>query len=204
MSNEINNDSINDLSHQSQEKPIPKGLGGWLIMVGVGLFSALLESVNGLFRLHREIFFSGLWDVATTRGTDGYNPLLVPTAVVLIIFSIIMLAGEMFLVYLFFAKKKIFPKWYIIIAIAHILFCAINAFSIFLIHSDATQLDPGSKRYLSHAIVSAMIWIPYMRVSERVKATFIRWNDPATEKLAPQGLGGWLILVGINVVFLKP
>ncbi|MCK4816985.1 DUF2569 family protein, partial [bacterium] len=81
-----------------------KGLGGWLILVGIGV-------VIGPFRLGYEygpiyysIFTDGTFEILTTAGTEAYNSLWAPLLIGEAIYNTLMLFASVYLIYLYFMK----------------------------------------------------------------------------------------------------
>ena len=79
-----------------------------------------------------------------------------------------------FIAYLFFMKKKIFPKVYIGMLIFSFLFIVLDALAIKMVLPDEVIFDKDTIRAMGRGAISMAIWIPYMLVSKRVKATFIK------------------------------
>jgi len=84
-----------------------------------------------------------------------------------------MVIASLYLVYLFFTKNRFFPKFYILIAISSIIFIIIDAWLVTKVLPSEPMLDEETMRELTRALISAAIWVPYMLVSKRVKATFV-------------------------------
>jgi hypothetical protein len=61
----------------SEEKNLD-GLGGWLIIVGLGIIISPLRVIVQLFPLYSEMISTGSWAALTTPGTEAYNPLWAP------------------------------------------------------------------------------------------------------------------------------
>ena len=75
--------------------------------------------------------------------------------------------------YLFFSKKKLFPKVYIGMILFTLVFIILDAFAVKMIIVDEPVFDPETLKELLQTVITALIWIPYMLISKRVKATFI-------------------------------
>ena len=150
-----------------------KGLGGWLILVGIGV-------VIGPFRLGYEygpiyysIFTDGTFEILTTAGTEAYNSLWAPLLIGEAIYNTLMLFASVYLIYLYFMKHYLFPKVYIYIVALSLIFIPLDAWLGSFVIIDEPIFDPNTTKELSRSVFSAIIWIPYMLVSKRVKATFI-------------------------------
>ncbi|UXY13611.1 DUF2569 domain-containing protein [Chitiniphilus purpureus] len=150
-----------------------EGLGGWLILVGLGIIISPLRILGQMFVMYSEIFSNGVWAALTTPGTEVYNPLWAS-----ILFGEMALNGVLalvwiFIAFLFFSKKKVFPKWYIGILLFTVVFILIDALVIKAVLPDEPIFDAQTYKELGRSLLVALIWIPYMQVSKRVKATFV-------------------------------
>lgn len=150
-----------------------QGISGWLILVALGLIITPIRIIFLIITTYSEIFSNDAWSVLTTPGSDVYHPLWGGFIITELVFNIGLLLASFYLLYLFFTKKSLFPKWYIGILIFNILFVVVDilAFKIIVPHEPA--FDSDAVRDFIRAIVAAFIWIPYMLMSQRVKNTFI-------------------------------
>jgi drug/metabolite transporter (DMT)-like permease len=119
------------------KNPFPHGapIGGWLIVVGFALTLEILE------------FGSYLTQAADSQFQFIYLAQLLLTA---------------YLVYLFFRRKKQFPKYWIALLMSVVLVTFVNG----------VRTDWSNSEILL-SLVSTLLWIWYAFVSKRVKATFI-------------------------------
>jgi hypothetical protein len=151
----------------------PKGIGGWLIFVVIGLVGGPLRIAWTLYSNHFSLIQNGGWQVLTTPGTDAYHPLWEP----LLVFEILANLGSIALAIatLGYLKRKSrqTPKLAIIWLAWTTTFVVIDFFVADLIPAVAAQNDVDSQKELVRSIVGACIWIPYFLVSKRVKATFV-------------------------------
>jgi len=157
----------------TKEKKDIKGLGGWLILVGFGILFSPLRSIALLFPIYKEIFANGTWEILTTPGTEVYNILWAPILLSEIGINIILLIVWVYIAYLFFTKKKLFPKMYIGIMLFSLIFIVVDAFAIQIVLPDEPTFDKDTLKELFRSVIAIAIWVPYMLVSKRVKATFI-------------------------------
>ena len=154
-----------------------KGLGGWLILVGLGV-------VIGPFRLAYEsgpmfysIFTDGSFEYLTTPGTEAYHQLWGPLLIFEAIYNLLMVLACLYLIYLFFSKHYLFPKTYIAIVLISAVFIPLDAWLGSFVITDEPMFDPATTKEFARTIFTAVIWVPYMLLSERVKATFVE-NAP--------------------------
>ena len=76
--------------------------------------------------------------------------------------------------FLFFSKKKSFPKWFIGLAIFTLIFIVLDALAVKIVLPNEPVFDPETFKELARSLVACLLWVPYMRVSKRVQATFIK------------------------------
>jgi hypothetical protein len=124
--------------------------------------------------MYSDVFSNGNFYILTTPGTDAYNILWMPLLIGEMLINIILVAARLFIVFLFFSKKRNFPKWYIGILIFSLIFIVLDAFVIKLILPDEPIFGPDTIKEFSKTLLSALIWIPYMLMSKRVKLTFVK------------------------------
>jgi len=150
----------------------PKGLSGWLSLVGLGL---IITPVLLLWSIYNSI---SVYDSA-----DYINE-LIPGLVGLISFeiigNIIFVGVAIYLLRLFFNKKTKFPQYYIYFLIGNLVFVGLDYFILSSLSADgyeAQQMitDSLSQGWtdMTRALISVVIWVSYMKKSKRVKVTFI-------------------------------
>jgi transglutaminase-like putative cysteine protease len=156
------------------------GLGGWLIVVAIILiirpFVAIV-ALGGIFAPY--VTSPQIWQFFTSPEGQYYSPLWLPIFVFEIFVNTALVVFDVFLLLLFFAKKKSFPKTFVAV-LAIMLVCGIlDAALISAIPKDhfpgdmRTALNSAAKDSASN-IIAALIWIPYLLISRRVKTTFRR------------------------------
>jgi hypothetical protein len=170
------NDSFNSENNPGGGSEInqPERLGGWLVLVGIGIVISPFRLVAHLFSAYSSVFSNGAWEILTTPGTEAYSPLWAP-----LVYGEIAVNGGLVLVttyiaFLFFSRKKIFPKWYIGTLLFNLLFIFADALVVSFMRPDITVFDADTTKEFGRSLVSALIWIPYMLISKRVKKTFVK------------------------------
>ncbi len=153
---DINNDTSNEGA----------GLGGWLFLLGISIvvdpIRMILEGISD----YRHFFKNGGW-----QHTDSTIQYFVISEIVIYCILTIM---SVLLVYLFFCKKRLFPKIFIISVVATFVFNIADLFISSLLFPHLMILEAEEVKALLGLLVYGLIWIPYIHYSEQVKITFVR------------------------------
>lgn len=150
-----------------------KGLSGWLILVGIGVALGPVRLFATTFPVFQAIFVDGTWEALTTVGSESYNPLWAPILIGEIAYNVAMFAALIYLAFLFFTKNYLFPSAYILIVLSSLIFIPLDAWLIQFVMPDEPIWDPETSKEFFRVLIGAMIWVPYMLLSKRVKATFV-------------------------------
>lgn len=150
-----------------------KGLGGWLIIPALGLFIYPIRMAMSFKNDFLPIFQEGYWEILTTPGSEAYHHLWAPLLIFEMTFNSIFIILNFIMIYLFFTKHYRFPGLYIIFLASNLIFVVVDFFIADFIPALANQDDMESLKEVIRTVVSALIWIPYFMVSERVKNTFV-------------------------------
>lgn len=146
------------------------GLSGWLILLAAMLWVTLLGAVVQAISDIPQIIGGQLWAEYTTPGRTAYHPLWAPLLVLdwgTNLLALVLVSG---LLSLFFQRKKAFPRvmfWTLLLLVALVALRLGVADRISFIKGD------GIATPLFVAVLKAVVWIPYLRLSKRVKATFV-------------------------------
>ena len=146
------------------------GLSGWLILLAAMLWVTLLGAVLQAISDIPQIIGGQLWAEYTTPGRTAYHPLWAPLLVLDWGGNLFALVLIPVLLSLFFQRKKVFPTlmfWTLLVFVALVALRFGVADRISFIKGDGVALP------LVIAAVKAVVWIPYLRLSKRVKATFV-------------------------------
>ena len=139
-----------------------KGIGGWLILVAVGVVTNPLAALNSLV------------EYPSVFSDESFQFLSLPIKAFVwgeVLFWGMMLFISAYVVFLFFKKKRDFPNWYIGIFLLLIAFGIIDmmVFNLLMPEESLEELIAA----LVRTVIQAAIWIPYMFKSERVRLTFV-------------------------------
>ena len=165
-----------------------KGLRGWLILIGLGLVFSPIRLVAIYYPLFSQIFTDGTWEIVTTQGSEFYHPLWAPLLIGELIFNGGLVLLCLYLIYLFFTRDQLFPKVYIFMMVISFVFILLDAWISTIVLPDEPMFDPDTTKGFINAIIGVIVWVPYMLVSRRVKATFVepvanQVNQPTIEQV---------------------
>ncbi len=151
-----------------------EGLGGWLILVGLGIIASPIKISAQIYPVYSKLFTGGSWAALTTPGTEAYHPLWAPILISEISINVALALTWLFIAFLFLTKKRLFPKWYIGILVFTLAFMLVDAVAIKAVLPNEEIFDPDTIKELARTLVTMLIWVPYMLMSKRVKATFVK------------------------------
>lgn len=154
----------------ASNKHVKAGLGGWLIIVGLGLILGLLLGIYGLWENLNVL------PIIDSVAISGFKYIFYIETLVQVIYLVI----SIYLLNLFFKKRKNFPKYYSLSLYSMICWALIS----YLMYASLPMTEIAHKEILGDILyeslrdlfkifTSSMIWIIYMHKSKRVKATFV-------------------------------
>lgn len=149
----------------------PSGLGGWLVLPMLGMVLAPITFSIGLTHQMRFSFDHQVWSNLTTVGSAAYDPgrAVLILAEVVVVMSL--LVGSIYGVVLFFRRHRVLPLFFSVFLLANWLYLVGN-FAACQLFPDLAGTD-GLMDIFTQTVRMA-VWIPYFRVSHRVKNTFVR------------------------------
>jgi len=170
-------DALNLASPMFNVHPSPQGIGGWLVLVAIGLVVTPFMLVRYLWLDLHSLRYPA-------RFLIGLRVPGLPTLIAFEFFAnAVLLVGLGFLIFFFFREDRIFPRTYqlwmgsaLVARIAELtLSFHLGVGSSWegaaeLVANLHSKLGFGVLR----ALVSAVVWITYFEMSERVKATFVK------------------------------
>ena len=154
-------------------KQEPKNIGGWLILVALGILFTPLRLCMSLVVTFPPIIIDGTWEALTTAGSEFYSPLWGPLLLTELIVNLFLFLVSIYLAYLFFKKKDEFPTWYAGLAIFSLVFILLDAYIVTMILPEVPMFDYETITTLIPTLGSILIWTPYLFLSKRSKETFI-------------------------------
>lgn len=149
-----------------------KGLGGWLILVGIGVvFTPVIIARDFLKVLN--FFFENNWEMLIDPNSEIYQPQLFYFICAEFVANLLLLIASIYALYLFFSRHYKFPNFYICLIFISFLVVLLDAIILSNLIPEAEAFNQSTIMELVKAIIRMCIWIPYLLVSVRVKNTFI-------------------------------
>ena len=159
--------------------PVPvdshlKGLGGWLIMVMLVLILGLYHNVANVLQTSK-CFSWYTWQALTTPEGLRYNPAWEPILIFELLGNLAIIVMIVFNSVLFIQKRRGFPQWFIIMLAGSATIVIVDHIAVqsFLDIPFSRTESVKHTQQVFNVIVGCCVWIPYMCVSRRVKATFV-------------------------------
>jgi len=150
------------------------GLGGWLVAVGIGRFVGL---IGILIIIWKSLGSFSLWKWHSLTSPDGmaYQPFWAPLLVSELLGNLSLLILELFVLMLFFQRRRIFPRWFIfLLALSAFLVVTDGIAALSFIKNPSTTMTEKTTENIIRIMIGCIIWIPYMLKSRRVQITFTR------------------------------
>lgn len=140
-------------------------IGGFLYLPLIGLFIGafgwamlLTEAINTVFII----------DLSSIYRTEIFGYLCFE-----FVFQLLFLLFSIYLISIFFRRKKTLPKLYIYFSLSVLIYMLLDLCFGINVFPDLVRLEYDTVKHVIRSLISALIWIPYFITSVRVKKTFI-------------------------------
>ena len=140
-------------------------IGGWLILLAVGISISPLRLLVDLFKDPEIINGAGWMSFLALKNYPLFAFVFVSH-----IFNIVKLLFLALLIVLFFQRRTSFPRLMTIMLATQLVMVAIDTIAGRALANDSTSISMNN---MIQSIVAAAIWIPYLNMSQRVKDTFV-------------------------------
>lgn len=151
----------------------PLALGGWLILLAIGIIISPFTMVYALWTTYSPIFTEGIWQTITTEGTEAYSPYWQPIIISEITANVLLTTVTVYVAYLFFTKKAVFPKWYFALVLSSATLILLSSYAATIVMPNLELFDSGTLRELARSLIGVFVWAPYLFFSQRAKDTFV-------------------------------
>ncbi len=160
-------------SNTLNSNPEPLKIGGWLLLVAVGLFLSPIKVLTLLLTSHLPLFLNGNWQLLTSPTSENYIPHFDILLIGEILGNLVAIGLGIYLLTLFFRKKHTFPKLYVLTALYAFVFIVIDSFLGTLIIPNVTFWDIDTAKGIFQSLFSLLVWGTYLYRSDRCRKTFI-------------------------------
>ena len=153
-------------------EPQLQGIGGWLILIAIGLCSMPLRLFVQLVR-NNGSYSTATWQRLTMPGSEAYHSLWAPALLFGLLGNLLLLVFSSLLLVFFFQKRRIFPALFIAFLWLNVLIMGIDLGFAEMIPGIAS---PNSSKHfapLTGTMMAGIIWTLYFILSRRVKSTFL-------------------------------
>ena len=159
----------------NKKEPLP--IGGLLFLVAIGVVFAPLRVLHLIVTTYPTIFSDGTWEALTSQNSEFYSPFWGPVLIGELTVNVVFLVVGVYMAYLFFTKKAVFPKWYFGLALFSSAFIILDAYLVSLIMPEIEMFDSDTQKEFFRSLFSLLVWSPYLLFSQRAKDTFVVRND---------------------------
>jgi hypothetical protein len=156
----------------TEEKRL-EGLGGWLISVKAGIIFNPLFIIIQTFLIYSGLFSDGNWELLTNPGSYAYNQFWETILIGEISVNCGFVLLWIYIGYLFFKKKTLFPRCFIGILLFGLFYSLIDVLAVKAVLPSEPIFNPDTTKDLVQSFIGIIIWVPYMLKSKRVKVTFV-------------------------------
>ncbi|MGQ0801421.1 MAG: DUF3857 domain-containing protein [Pseudomarimonas sp.] len=159
--------------------PVPGliGIRGWLFLPLLGVLINPFVMAYSVYQM-QPAFTLETWNSVTVPGGESYHPLWAPVMVFELVgnLGLLVLSGLIFIVFL--QRRRNLPMLYSGFMIIHTSVLLIDQLALTRLPGfSAAELNQGWSE-IGKGAVSAIIWVSYFSVSQRVKSTFTRrWGE---------------------------
>lgn len=160
---------------QKPSTPLRKsGLGGWLILVQIGLIATLVLLLVQIVNFTVPSFSPDIWSRLTSEQSELYHPLWGPVLIFEAVYNSLFIVFSFWCLIAMYRKQARFPKLMMIFYGVSLLASIADYGLMAQILRTLDLEDANSLKDTVRAALTCAIWIPYLLKSERVKNTFVR------------------------------
>jgi hypothetical protein len=161
-------------THRADSPDGPQGIGGWLILVTIGLVITPFRMAFLLITTHLPLFTGGQMAILTDPQSQAYHPLWGPLLALEVLCNLGFGTAAVVALVLMFRRSRLYPRFMIVYYASNLAFIALDTLLSNMIPAVAQAGSTEMIGEVGKAMISCAIWIPYMCVSKRVKNTFVR------------------------------
>jgi len=150
----------------------PSGLGGWLVLVAIGLGFSILR-VGRMLWESLASYTTEPWLALTSVGSADHHPLWAPALLFALVANLGLLIGYTLVAVLFIKRRSSLPRVYIVLMTTGFAISALDIALMNAIPAAAQGLTQKEWGGLARVGISWLIWSAYFLRSGRVRMTFV-------------------------------
>ncbi len=162
-----------DVPRTSIGESVPRGIGGWLVLVAIGLFARPLVSVVSLAQL-APVLSADAWARLTDPAGAAYHPLWAPLLLFEVGANVALVVASVLLIVMFFQQRRSFPRAMVVLLAAQVVITLLDAAGTAMVPADGAVPVMEQVEISVSTLASSIVWILYLLRSRRVKLTFVR------------------------------
>ncbi len=151
----------------------PQPIGGWLVLVAIGLTLTPFNITVGLFKMP-DYWDSSTWARLISMSASTRELLTGLLLFIELLYNISMIVFSFLVMLLFYHRRTIVPRMVILLYGVSALFIPLDTMLAMKLNPDLfTSQTSSAYADTFRAMLVAAIWIPYFLKSQRVKDTFV-------------------------------
>ena len=150
-----------------------EGIGGWLVIVALGLIASPFILGVSIIQI-ASVYMVDNWEALTSSQSSSYHPLWAPYLIFSLLGNFTLFVFSILLLVLFFQRRRVVPKMYIIFMVTALIIGAIDLAGTKVLPDVEESARRDAAKQVSRSVIALAIWGSYFLVSRRVKATFVR------------------------------
>ncbi|KAA1247471.1 DUF2569 family protein [Aquimarina sp. RZ0] len=164
-----------DVKIKQTTNSIYSKIGGWLILIAIGLSFTPLRIFYDLIKNFKEFYGTNTWNYITQKH-NSFSELFSSMLIIFeLIYNLVFIVFSILLIILFFKRRSITPRMMIIFYSASFIVITADSIIAFglneFLYSEAERVQTFKE--IAKSFIKMIIWIPYFLVSKRVKSTFV-------------------------------
>ena len=150
----------------------PTGLGGWLVLVGIGVTLGPLSALGTIVG-NASAYTASTWAALTMPGGTRYHPLWAPALLLELVINLSLLVFGALLAWQFFRRRRWFPALFVVFILARTLLTQMDSAFVHAIPDAEARAAADPSARTVGTIVGSLVWVAYMFRSRRVRNTFV-------------------------------
>lgn len=168
-------------------------IGGWLVIVGLGIIFTPLSLTIQVIRQFVEEAGLNYYSIYFTEESSLYEPVKGYYLLIVNSLNVFLIVSSVFLAIQFLRRKASFRLNYVYFKIFNLLFLIVDLTISYYFFIDPDSLDDSklvSKQTASifRVFIQTCIWVPYIWVSERSRHTFTDKEEPEVVPVSTENL----------------